>query len=116
MIKRCQDMSSVVKTEVRGGKGTMKMSILFNNDESFTAHLDKMAKVTLKPGSSIGMHSHDTTEEIYYILKGNALFYDNKEERRLQPGDATITGGGGTHSIESLGPDTLEMVAVIVRK
>jgi mannose-6-phosphate isomerase-like protein (cupin superfamily) len=116
MIKRSKDMSSEVKTEVRGGKGAMGISNLFNNDESFTAHLDKMAKVTLKPGSSIGVHTHDTTEEIYYILKGNALFYDNGEKRRLQPGDATITGGGGTHSIESLGPETLEIVAVIVKK
>ena len=116
MIKRYQDMSSEVKTEVRGGKGTMEISYLFNHDESFTAHLDKMARVTLKLGSSIGIHPHDTTEEIYYILKGNALFYDNGEKKRLQPGDATITGGGGTHSIESQGPETLEMVAVIVRK
>ena len=116
MIKRKEKMLSEIKKEVRGGKGSMEISYILNKEESFTEKLDKMARVILRPGSSIGVHPHDTTEEIYYILQGNALFYDNGEEKRLQPGDAAITGGGGTHSIESLGPENLDMVAVIVRK
>ncbi|HWQ79235.1 MAG TPA: cupin domain-containing protein [Anaerovoracaceae bacterium] len=116
MIKRKEEMYSEIKTEVRGGKGTMGISYLLSQEESFTAKLDKMARVNLAPGCSIGVHPHDITEEIYYILQGKALFHDNGEVKQLQPGDATITGGGETHSIESLGPETLDMVAVIIKK
>lgn len=115
MIKRKEEMSLEIKTEVRGGNGTMEMINILKNEDSYTANVAKMARVTLKPGSSIGVHPHDTTEEIYYILQGNALFFDNGEEKRLQAGDVTITGSGGTHSIESLGPEDLDIVAVIVR-
>ena len=114
MIKRAQDIVKKVKQQVRGGKGSMEIIRLVHPEETFTKHLQTLARVTLEPGSSIGLHPHDNTEEIYYILKGRALFLDNGTEKILEQGDATVTGGGETHSIEALGPEPLEFIGVVV--
>ena len=114
MIKRAKDMVKEVKQQVRGGKGSMEIIRLVHPDETFTKHLQTLARVTLSPGSSIGLHPHVDSEEIYYILQGKALFNDNGTEKILERGDAAVTGGGGTHSIEAVGPETLEFIGVVV--
>jgi mannose-6-phosphate isomerase-like protein (cupin superfamily) len=59
------------------------------------------------------LHPHNADEEIYYILKGNALFHDDGIDKELKPGDVTITGGGATHSIEAVGSEPLELIAIV---
>lgn len=65
------------------------------------------------PGGSIGYHPHLGEEEIYYILRGEAIVNDNGDVCKLGPGDAVLTGGGASHSIENSGKENLEFIAVI---
>ncbi|MDP4182809.1 MAG: cupin domain-containing protein [Bacillota bacterium] len=113
MIKRSSDMITEIKEQMRGGKGSVNITHIFKQNE-INGKSRMIARITLKPGCSIGFHEHVNEEEIYYIVKGKALVDDNGEKHELNQGDASLTLGGESHSIENIGEEDLEFVAVIL--
>ena len=113
MVRKGIDMEKEVRERMRDGKGTVEIAHIFKQDE-LKGRARLVAKVTLPPGSSIGFHRHEDEEEIFYILRGRGLVDDNGTMRTVEPGDAVLTGGGSGHSIENVGEDPLEMIAVIL--
>lgn len=113
MIRRGSEMVKEIKEQMRGGKGTVEITHILKQDE-INGKARLVAKISLNPGCSIGWHEHVNEEEIYYILKGKALIDENGEKHELNPGDASLTKGGESHSIENIGDEVLEFVAVIL--
>jgi quercetin dioxygenase-like cupin family protein len=114
MIRRGQEMTVENRENMRGGTGVISISHLFSGEElGVGARLS--ARITIPPGGSIGAHEHSGEREIYYIISGTACFEENGEKTLLSPGDASITGGGGVHSIRNNGDVSLELMAVILR-
>ena len=67
----------------------------------------------LPPGSTIGMHTHETSSEIVYILSGTGkVAYDGGEEP-LKPGDCHYCPKGHTHSLVNNSDGPLEFFAVV---
>ena len=67
----------------------------------------------LEPGASIGLHLHEESSEIYYILKGQAeLIYDDGRETVL-PGQAHYCPVGHSHSLMNNGNEELEFIAIV---
>jgi mannose-6-phosphate isomerase-like protein (cupin superfamily) len=102
-----------VQEKVRDGQGKVEFLHLFTKEE-LGSKTRLCAKTTLPPGSSIGLHPHHEEEEVYYILRGKARVNDNGTVRDLGPGDAVLTGGGSSHSIENIGDEPLEVLAIII--
>ena len=113
MHKKAQEMLIEQKEALRNGKGVVEMMHIFASHE-LGSPTKLFAKLTLKPGCSIGWHLHEQEEEIYYILKGRCLVNDNGEIAEYGPGDAVVTGGGHGHSVECVGDEAMEMIAVIL--
>ena len=113
MIKRAKDMVKEVKVKMREGKGSAELTHIFTQEE-LTSRTRICAKITIEPGSSIGLHDHVNEEEIYYILTGTGVVDDNGTIKDIGPGDALLTGGGASHSIENTGKTTMEMIAVVI--
>jgi len=115
MIRRSDDMMSETKANMRGGKGEIQMTHLFQRSE-FKGKSRLCARLTLEPGCSIGYHEHVDEDEIYYILKGQAVFTDSTavSEQVLEPGDAAVTLSGESHAIRNDGTETLEILAIIL--
>jgi len=113
MIKNSSEMIREIKDQMRGGKGSIELTHIFMKDE-LKGKARLVAKVTLNPGCSIGIHEHVAEEEIYYIIKGKGLVNDNGTEQVVSVGDAVLTGNGAYHSIENIDNVTLEMLAVIL--
>lgn len=113
MIKRADEMEIELKNQMRGGDGTVKITHIMKQTE-LSGRCRLLAKLTLEPGASIGSHTHDQEEEIFYILSGKGLVDDNGSTSEVKPGDAVLTGGGRYHSIRSTGDVPLEMTAVIL--
>lgn len=113
MIKKSSEMLKEIKEQMRGGKGTVEITHIMNqNDLRGKARL--CAKITIEPGCSIGYHQHDQEEEIFYIIKGKGVVNDNGLIFEMNVGDSVITGDGASHSIENTGNETLELLAVIL--
>ncbi|HOV25009.1 MAG TPA: cupin domain-containing protein [Pseudobacteroides sp.] len=113
MIRRGSEMVKEIKEQMRGGKGSVEITHFFSQDE-IKGKARLIAKISLNPGCSIGVHEHVNEEEIYYILKGKALVDDNGKKYELNAGDASLTLGGESHLIENIGDEVLEFVAVIL--
>ena len=109
MIKRSSEMTSTVKPNMRGGDGQAVVTDILNKGE-YNGKARLVATITLEPGCSIGPHIHENEEEIFYVIKGRAEYYDNGKTELLTEGDSCICLGGETHSIKN--PDESETLIV----
>ena len=103
------DFSKVAETTIEhfyGGEKTLSAKM-------YTDTHGKILYGKLEPGASIGLHTHETSSEIIYILEGNGkVLYDGAYE--------TVTAGlchycpkGHTHSlINDSGADLIFFAAV----
>jgi len=66
-----------------------------------------LAEARLAPGVATTPHYHAVTEEIYYILKGEAEMTLGEETRAVGPGDAIAIPPGERHTIQNSGTDEL---------
>lgn len=114
MIRRKDEYKVDIREEMRGGNGKVKIEHLWDADNELKACTRLMAKITLEPGCSIGFHTHDNEEEVFYIIKGTAEADDNGKIEVLNPGDTILTGNGAGHSMKCISEEALEMTAVIV--
>jgi mannose-6-phosphate isomerase-like protein (cupin superfamily) len=113
MIKRSSEIPGKVLDKFKDGNGSVTMYHFLTEQEAHgTGRL--FAKTTIEPGNSIGMHTHEGDMEVYYILKGKALVFDNGENITLEAGDCHVCPDGQSHSIQNAGNDTLEYIAVIL--
>ena len=113
MIRKSSDMVREIKEQMRGGKGSVEITHIFKQDE-LKGKARLCAKITINPGCSIGLHQHLNEEEIFYIIKGKGLVDDGGQCCEVTSGDSILTGNGASHSIENIGTEPLEMLAVIL--
>jgi mannose-6-phosphate isomerase-like protein (cupin superfamily) len=66
-----------------------------------------LAEARLPPGLSTTPHYHPRTEEIYYILVGQARMRIGDEIATVGPGDAIAITPGLVHQITNTGQETL---------
>lgn len=103
------DFSTMEKTILHEFKGG-------NKDTAAQMHVDELGKImkgTLEPGASIGMHTHETSSEIIYILEGTAsILYDDGEEE-VSAGSCHYCPKGHRHSMRNLSGEDLVFFAVV---
>ena len=78
--------------EFRGGKKNTRAKM-------YTDDTIKIMHGTLEPGASIGLHCHDTSSEIIYILSGSGKVLYNDTTETLAPGECHYCPKGQTHSL-----------------
>ncbi|WP_374776147.1 cupin domain-containing protein [Streptomyces sp. NBC_01310] len=93
------DISGLATTHRQvGGEGVCRWKMLMNG-----MHLEGewncVEYVVLTPGAGVGEHVHMRTEEIYYIVRGQAVVTMNDVELHAGPGDLITTPIGAAHSI-----------------
>lgn len=113
MIKRAEEMITEIKEQMRGGKGKITITRLFESEE-IQGKARLVAQITLEPGCSIGFHEHVGEEEIFYVISGTATVNDEGVDKILQTGDAALTKGGQSHSLRNDGSETAKVMAVIL--
>lgn len=60
-----------------------------------------VAEANLAPGQATRRHYHERSEEIYFILEGNAQLEVDGESRPVGPGDAALLPPGAWHVIRA---------------
>ena len=113
MIRKAADCKKVYNEKMRGGNGIVEITN-FATPEELNNKGRLFANITLKPGCSIGYHVHEKDSELFYIMKGEALYNDNGAECKVSAGDVTICPAGAGHAIANNGEETVEICAVIV--
>jgi mannose-6-phosphate isomerase-like protein (cupin superfamily) len=73
-------------------------------------HRQTLAEARLPPGGSTAGHHHVKTEEIYYVLEGEALMRVGDETAAVGPGDAIAIPPGVPHQITNTGVGLLKFL------
>lgn len=113
MIKLKSERRGEIRENLRGGKGELQFSHIFEKDE-LSNKANMFAEVTLLPGESIGEHPHGEEGEMYIVMSGKATVTDCGRVYELSVGDAMWTTGGETHSIENKTSEPLIIYAIIL--
>ena len=102
-----------VEIGAEGGKGELILGKIADGKVN-PANVRLYAHAKLEAGAIVGYHIHRGESEIYYILSGKGIYSDNGTEREVVAGDVTFTPNGEGHSLENIGTDVLEFMALVV--
>lgn len=67
----------------------------------------------LRPGHSIGLHRHEGSSEVFYILSGEGTCLYEGEQEILRPGDVHYCPMGKEHTLMNKGSEDLMFFAVV---
>ena len=91
-------METTVIPHMRGGEKEVSAQM-------YTDSLSKIMRGRLIPGATIGLHTHETSCEIIYILSGTGkVLYDGVCES-LSPGSCHYCPKGHAHSLINDNPE-----------
>lgn len=92
-----------------------------NGTGTITAKLfmDEQGKVipcSIHPGGSIGIHKHETSDDINYVISGTGKAICNGREEILTAGCCHICKKGSEHSIINTGDEDLALVTIVCER
>lgn len=102
---------SEIKAEIfpnfKGGEKNLKAKMFFDGS-------NRILHGRLEVGGTIGIHCHETSSEIIYILSGDGKVLIDDTVEYLKPGDCHYCPKGHTHSLQNNSTtEDLEFFAVI---
>ncbi len=84
-------------------------------DVARTGLLSAMVHVVTRGGET-NLHAHNGEDGLWYVLSGQAAFYDDEGKKRvLGRGDAVLLPSGTKYWFESLGDEPLEILRIGAR-
>lgn len=113
MFLSSKEKSFELRQFLKGGEGAIHME-MFKPVTGLPAHYRMFGEMVIKPGCSIGKHTHTGESEIYYILEGEGILDDNGTERVQRAGDFSVCYDGEFHAIANKTGQDLRVLAVIV--
>lgn len=103
------DFSALPQQKIDGFKGGEGLF----EPRMFTDRANKIMTATLAPGAYIGMHTHEGTSEIVYILEGEGVMVCDGKREILRAGDASYCPEGHIHSLRNESAAPLRFFAVV---
>ena len=99
-------METTVIPHFRGGEKEVSSEMFIDAD-------NKIMRGRLIPGASIGLHTHEDSSEIIYLLSGRGKVLCDGVYEDLAPGGCHYCPKGHTHSLINDGTEPLEFFAVV---
>lgn len=94
---------------MNNGKGMMTASMYVDEQR-------KIISCSIHPGGSIGLHKHETSDDIDYVLSGVGKAICDGQEEILEVGICHICKKGSEHSIINMGNEDLVLLTVVVEQ
>ena len=112
MIKKREEMRNSSVTGLRGGVGELYQHHILEQEET-GGRTDMFCEFTIEPGRTIGLHTHDTNAEVYYVLEGEMVVIQDGVTHTVKAGDVVFTADGHSHSVENRTDRPVKMLAII---
>jgi quercetin dioxygenase-like cupin family protein len=75
-----------------------------------------LCHVTYEPGTTVRRHSHETAEQVMWIIDGSVTMTVSEETKELGPGDVVVVNPGIEHELYSdNGLTFIEALAPVLR-
>lgn len=114
MLRKKSEMVGKFIEHLYGGSGYVTTKELISSPDDINNKGYLMSVLTLKPGSEIAYHQHTGDMEVYFLMSGKGIFYDNDERIEMEPGDAGFTYDGEYHGFMNTGDVPAEMLCLIL--
>ena len=114
MIRKSSECTVTVAEQLKDGPGSVQFTNFIASPSDLCDKGRLFSKVTLKPGCGIGFHVHEKDSELFYILKGTAVYDDNGTKTTVTAGNVTLTPAGTGHAIKNESDEDVELIALIV--
>ncbi|WP_125144542.1 cupin domain-containing protein [Clostridium transplantifaecale] len=106
------DFNEIKEIRLPGmNNGTGEMTAKMFMDEH-----GKIIPCHIHVGGSIGLHKHETSDDINYIISGTGKAVCDGKEEILTPGICHICRKGSEHSIINTGNADLSMLTIVVER
>lgn len=99
-------MNSETIKNFKGGEGEVIAKMFFDGNV-------RIMKAVLKPGCSIGNHTHETNSEVIYCLSGKGDIIVDGEPELLEEGKVHYCKKGATHELKNNYASDLVIFAVV---
>lgn len=76
----------------------------------------KSIRCAIHAGGSIGLHKHETSDDVNYVLSGTGKAICDGKEESLAPGTCHICKKGSEHSIVNTGEEDLVLLTVVIER
>lgn len=106
------DFNNIKEITIPGmNSGTGTMTAKMYMDEQ-----GKIIPCSIHPDGSIGLHRHETSDDINYVLYGTGKAICDGQEELLCAGTCHVCKKGSEHSIINTGKDDLVLLTVVVER
>ena len=109
MLLDFNQMKEVTIPGMNNGTGTMTAKMYMDGQ-------GKIIPCAIHAGGSIGLHKHETSDDINYVLSGTGRAICDGQEEILRAGTCHICRKGSEHSIENTGDEDLVLLTVVVER
>ena len=104
------DFDKMPETEIKNFYGGKKCILTRMHTDNY----NRIMKVRLVPGASVGVHKHETSSEIIFVIKGEGKgLFDGKEEI-MKAGTCHYCPKGHSHGIINNSKEDLVLYASVV--
>lgn len=103
------EMSARTVSGMNGGTGEMTAKL-------FADAARKIIPNRIHAGGSIGLHCHETSDDINYVLSGTGVAVCDGEEELLFTDVCHICKKGSSHRIVNTGSEDLVLLTVVVER
>lgn len=109
MLIDFNDMEEITIPGMNNGTGTMTAKMYMDGQ-------GKIIPCSIHVGGSIGLHKHETSDDINYVLSGNGKAICDGNEEALGAGTCHVCKKGSEHSIINTGNEDLVLLTVVVER
>lgn len=109
MLLNFNEMKEITVPGMNNGAGTMTAKM----------YMDEQGEIipcAIHVGGSIGLHKHETSDDISYVLSGNGKAICDGQEEILEAGTCHICKKGSEHSIINTGSEDLMLLTLVVER
>lgn len=110
MIIKPKELEYAHLENFKGGEKHLEAKMYFDGINRI------LTQARLIPGASIGMHTHDDSCEVIFILKGCGIIIEDGTRKTVQAGDCLYCPKGGTHSLLNDSDADLVFCAVVPKQ
>lgn len=109
MLIDFNEIKEITIPGMNGGTGMMSAKM-------FIGEQGKIISTKIHFGGSIGLHKHETSDDINYVISGKGKAVCDGKEEMLSAGICHICKNGSEHSITNTGSDDLVLLTVVVER
>lgn len=106
------DFNTIKERTIPGmnnGTGTMTAKL-------YMGEHGKIIPCSIHPGGSIGLHKHETSDDINYVLSGHGTAVCDGQKEILSVGTWHICKKGSEHSIANTGDEDLVLLTIVIER